>query len=152
MKRSLYLILAVLLSFGNASALERPAAPLSVLKVSSNFGPRIHPIKRKFHTHEGVDFVAPLYSPIRAVLPGVVLFAGRVGGYGNTITLYHGDGISTLYAHCSFTFKKPGEIVKRGDLIALVGATGRVTGPHLHFEVRESGEPIDPTPYLKGYS
>uniref|UniRef100_A0ACD5H2F0 M23 family metallopeptidase n=1 Tax=Desertifilum tharense IPPAS B-1220 TaxID=1781255 RepID=A0ACD5H2F0_9CYAN len=79
---------------------------------------------------------------------GVVIFAGWYGGYGNSVILDHGNGITTLYAHASELFVQEGQTVQGGEAIATVGSTGLSTGPHLHFEVRENGEPVDPMNYL----
>ncbi len=116
--------------------------------VTSTFGWRVHPILgyEKFHT--GIDFAADYGTPIYASQAGTVIVAEWYGGYGNTIVLDHGNGISTLYAHADALYVQAGETVQRGQLIAGVGSTGFSTGPHLHFELRAQGEPIDPAPYL----
>lgn len=116
--------------------------------VTSPFGWRIHPILgyEKFHT--GIDFGADYGTPIYAAQAGTVILAEWYGGYGNTIVIDHGNGITTLYAHAETLYAQPGDRVERGQLIAAVGSTGFSTGPHLHFELRAQGEPIDPAPYL----
>lgn len=111
--------------------------------ISSRFGRR----SRGYHT--GVDFANPIGTPIAASDNGVVIKAGWYGGYGNMVEINHGNGIVTLYAHCSALLVKNGETVKKGQVIAKVGSTGNSTGPHLHFEVRKNGQPVDPMPYLK---
>lgn len=116
--------------------------------VSSNFGWRTHPILGYERFHAGVDFGADYGSPIRAADAGVVIFAGWYGGYGQTVIVDHGDGLTSLYAHTSEMHVVEGQPVQKGEAIAAVGSTGLSTGPHLHFEVRANGEPIDPTPYL----
>lgn len=87
-------------------------------------------------------------SPIQAAETGIVLFAGWYGGYGNAVILDHGGGITTLYGHASRLYVGEGETVKKGDAIAAIGTTGLSTGPHLHFEVRQDGEPVNPMNYL----
>jgi murein DD-endopeptidase MepM/ murein hydrolase activator NlpD len=113
-------------------------------EVTSPFGQRIHPITGDSRFHTGVDLRAPSGSPIRAAAEGVVREAGKRGGYGNAVELDHGDGTSTLYAHASALLVKPGQHVAQGEPIALVGQTGAATGPHLHFELRRHGHPVEP--------
>lgn len=114
-------------------------------EVTSGFGPRVHPITgdRRFHT--GVDLRAPQGAPIRAAAGGVVLEAGRRGGYGNTVEIDHGNGTTTLYAHASAVLVDKGQRVEPGQPVALVGQTGQATGPHLHFEIRRNDHPVNPT-------
>lgn len=116
--------------------------------VSSGFGPRTHPITGERRVHAGVDFAAPAGTPVVAAAAGVVRVAGRHGGYGLLVVLDHGDGIQTRYAHASRLLVAAGQAVARGQLIALVGSTGRSTGPHLHFEVRVGGVAQDPLAWL----
>ena len=87
-------------------------------------------------------------TPIRAAADGVVVFAGGRGGYGNATIIDHGNSLATLYAHQSSILLGDGQRVTRGQVIGLVGSTGFATGPHLHFEVRINGVPVDPLPYL----
>ncbi|MBC7476022.1 MAG: M23 family metallopeptidase [Candidatus Sericytochromatia bacterium] len=117
--------------------------------VTSYFGYRVHPIfgTRKLHT--GIDFGAATGTPIYAASNGVVINAGWTGGYGKAIIIDHGGGIATLYGHTSQMYVSVGQSVKRGQLIAAIGTTGFSTGPHLHFEVRAGGSPVDPLPYLR---
>ncbi len=112
--------------------------------IVSGFGYRVHPIFRRVKFHYGVDISAPSGTPIRAAADGVVVFAGWRRAYGNTVIIDHGNGMATLYAHCSRILVGEGEVVKQGQVIAFVGSTGLSTGPHLHFEVRRYGEPINP--------
>ena len=94
--------------------------------------------------HTGVDFAAPSGTPIKAAKSGYVTFSGSKGGYGNAVLINHNDDYSTLYGHASRLLVKEGQYVKQGDVIALVGSTGRSTGPHLHFEIFRNGNRINP--------
>ena len=116
--------------------------------VVSGFGWRIHPIfhTRKFHT--GIDIGAGYGTPIHAADSGTVIYAAGMSGYGNVIVIDHGGGLSTLYAHQSGFAVGTGAGVSRGQVIGYVGMTGYTTGPHLHFEVRVGGSPVDPMGYL----
>ncbi|WP_414513099.1 murein hydrolase activator EnvC family protein [Nostoc sp. PCC 9305] len=115
---------------------------------SSPFGWRIHPILGYRRFHAGLDFAASYGSKIRAADSGRVIFAGWYGGYGRAVIIDHGNGITTLYGHTSELYVSEGQAVERGQAIAAVGSTGLSTGPHLHFEVRRNGTPVDPTNYL----
>jgi septal ring factor EnvC (AmiA/AmiB activator) len=112
--------------------------------VVSGFGMRWHPILGGYRMHTGIDIAADYGAPIVASDDGVVLFVGWYGGYGNTVIIDHGGGYSTLYAHCSSILVSQGQAVQRGQAIARVGATGYATGPHLHFEIRVNGVPVNP--------
>jgi murein DD-endopeptidase MepM/ murein hydrolase activator NlpD len=116
--------------------------------VTSGFGYRVHPIfgTRKLHT--GVDIGVGSGTPIAAAESGTVILAQVYGGYGNAVVIDHGGGLTTLYAHQSSIAVSAGQSVSRGDLVGYVGCTGFCTGPHLHFETRESGSPVDPMKYL----
>ena len=116
--------------------------------VSSPYGWRTHPIRGTRRLHTGMDFAANYGTPIRAAKPGTVIYSGWYGGYGKTIIINHGKGITTLYAHSSKLYVKSGQKVKRGQAISAVGSTGLSTGPHLHFEVRKNGTPVNPANYL----
>jgi murein DD-endopeptidase MepM/ murein hydrolase activator NlpD len=116
--------------------------------VTSIFGWRVHPILGTSKFHNGLDFGAEYGSMIRAADNGVVIAAGWEGGYGNAVMIDHGNGLVTLYGHTSQIFVTVGQAVQKGQPIAAVGSTGLSTGPHLHFEVRRAGEPIDPVPFL----
>ena len=115
---------------------------------SSSFGWRIHPILGYRRFHAGLDFAASYGSTIRAADSGTVIFAGWYGGYGKTVIINHGNGITTLYGHSSELYVTEGKTVQRGQAIASVGSTGLSTGPHLHFEVRRNGTPVNPADYL----
>jgi murein DD-endopeptidase MepM/ murein hydrolase activator NlpD len=116
--------------------------------VTSPFGWRMHPIFHVMRFHTGIDIGAPYGAPIHAADPGTVIYATWMGGYGNVIIIDHGGGISTLYAHQSSLAVGYGARVGRGQVIGYVGSTGFSTGPHLHFEVRVNGNPVDPMKYL----
>lgn len=112
--------------------------------ITSPFGWRMHPIYHRLILHEGIDIGADTGTPIRAANGGRVIVAGWVSGYGNYIAIDHGSGISTGYGHCSALFVAVGQTVQKGQVIGDVGSTGNSTGPHLHFEVRVKGVPVDP--------
>jgi murein DD-endopeptidase MepM/ murein hydrolase activator NlpD len=112
--------------------------------LSSPFGWRIHPIYRSYIFHTGVDIAAEYGTAIAAADSGIVIMASWYGGYGNAVVIDHGSGLSTLYGHCSVLYVRAGQQVSKGQVVALVGSTGNSTGPHLHFEVRQNGTPIDP--------
>lgn len=113
-------------------------------RVSSNFGYRIHPILRFTRLHQGVDFGARWGTPVVAAGDGRVSGAGWSGGYGRQVRIDHSGGVATSYSHLSGFAVAPGTHVRRGDIIGYVGSTGFSTGPHLHFEVRRNGRPLDP--------
>jgi murein DD-endopeptidase MepM/ murein hydrolase activator NlpD len=108
----------------------------------------MHPILHITRMHTGVDMEAVPGEPIRAAAAGVVAFAGVRGGYGNTVIIDHGNQFATLYGHASALRVSTGQSVQAGQIIALAGSTGLATGPHLHFEVRILGKPVDPAAYL----
>jgi murein DD-endopeptidase MepM/ murein hydrolase activator NlpD len=116
--------------------------------ITSEFGWRMHPILGYEKFHAGLDFGADFGAVTRSAAAGYVIFAGWYGGYGNTVIIDHGNGITSLYGHSDGLYVEEGQSVERGAPIAIVGSTGLSTGPHLHFEVRQDGEPIDPLPYL----
>lgn len=121
--------------------------PVKYAGVNSPFGNRFHPVLKRYVLHTGVDLEAK-YVPLRAARSGVVTFAGNMNGYGKIIIIKHSDGYETRYAHLSVISTKVGENVKKGELIGKTGKSGRVTGPHLHFEIRKNGVPKDPMKYL----
>jgi len=123
----------------------RRRAPLPVFgRISSSFGHRHDPIDGKHRHHDGIDFAAPTGAPIQPVRSGVVTRVGDMGSYGKVVFVDHGEGVETRYAHCSEILVEEGARVRPGMVIARVGSTGRSTGPHLHFESRKDGSPIDP--------
>jgi murein DD-endopeptidase MepM/ murein hydrolase activator NlpD len=117
--------------------------------LSSRYGMRYHPILHRYKLHTGDDLAAGYGTPIHAAKSGTVLYAGWKTGFGNTIIIDVGNGLTTLYGHTSKMGVSPGEHVNAGQYIGNVGSTGWSTGPHLHFEVRKNGSPINPLPYLK---
>ncbi|NET35987.1 MAG: peptidoglycan DD-metalloendopeptidase family protein [Cyanothece sp. SIO1E1] len=117
-------------------------------RVTSRFGSRVHPILGYKRFHSGVDFGASHGTTIRAADSGTVIFAGWYGGYGRAVIVNHGGGLTTLYAHASKLYVTEGQGVEQGQAIAAVGSTGLSTGPHLHFEVRKNGKPVNPLGYL----
>src|SRR5690606_6769337 len=123
--------------------------PVNYPYLSSSFGWRRHPISRRHVMHEGLDFAAPKGAPIYAASGGVVTVAAYKSGYGRLVEIYHGNDLVTRYAHASKLKVKAGDIVERGQEIAAVGSTGHSTGPHLHFEVRMAGHPLDPVLFLE---
>ena len=116
--------------------------------ITSWFGMRMHPILGYARMHNGVDFNCWTGDPIRAATDGIVITAEYYGGYGYTIIIQHANSISTLYAHLSGYSSQVNDYVVAGEQIGLCGTTGLSTGPHLHFEVRQSGIPVNPVPYL----
>lgn len=124
----------------------RPLRPVSLGEITSSFGYRIHPISGDEGVHAGLDIAAPEGTPIYNAFYGKVKETGKSAGYGNYIIVEHVGGMETLYAHCAQVIAQEGMVLRAGDVIAYVGATGKATGPHLHFEVRLHGLRCDPAP------
>jgi len=122
--------------------------PVAMGYFSSNYGYRIDPITGRNSFHTGVDLIAPTGTPVVAAAGGVVATVGYVPEYGNIVEIDHDNGLTTRYAHLSRSQVKVGDVVMKGQSIAHVGMTGRTTGPHLHFEVREKGIPLNPNKFL----
>lgn len=142
----------LLLNTRNADRSRIPSAlPVSMTaaRISSAYGWRHHPIRKKYHLHSGTDFAAPTGTPIYASSAGIVVEAGYNGAYGNSIDIDHGNGVVTRYAHASKLLVKKGDLVSKKQIIGRVGSTGRSTGAHLHFEVRVNDNPVDPLMFLK---
>jgi murein DD-endopeptidase MepM/ murein hydrolase activator NlpD len=116
--------------------------------MSSHFGSRTDPITGGNQFHRGLDFSGSAGDPVSAVADGVVIFAGRDAGYGNLVDIDHGNGVMTRYAHNSKLLVTMGQRVHAGDNVALMGSTGRSTGTHLHFEVWNNGQPVNPRRFL----
>lgn len=143
------------LVFGEAARLPVGALPglvypLMTPRLSSDYGPRRHPVRKAVGHHHGVDLAAPAGAPIRAVRAGVVVFADPYGGYGNLVVIRHEQGMTSHYGHCQKLRVRPGQRVGAGQVIATVGSTGISTGPHLHFEIRVDGKPLDPEQLIPG--
>jgi len=115
--------------------------------VTAGYGYRKSPFTGQRELHEGLDIAAPYGSPIMAAADGIVTFAGPLAGYGNTVFVDHGHGFATFYAHCSSYRVREAQRVRRGEVIAFVGTTGRTTGPHVHYEVHVNGVISNPTKY-----
>jgi murein DD-endopeptidase MepM/ murein hydrolase activator NlpD len=128
----------------NGFLIERPVPGA----ITGGFGMRVHPILGNTRMHTGVDMHASACQPIRAAAAGIVAFAGVRGGYGNTVIIDHGNQFATLYGHASALRVSTGQSVQAGEVVALAGSTGLATGPHLHFEVRILGNPVNPVSYL----
>jgi murein DD-endopeptidase MepM/ murein hydrolase activator NlpD len=120
------------------------ASPVEFSRVTSGFAMRFHPMLQRWRQHLGVDYAAPVGTPVRTVGEGVVDFAGVQNGYGNVVEVKHGNDRSTLYAHLSRIDVKKGQRLEQGQVVGAVGMTGWTTGPHLHFEFRVKGEHQDP--------
>jgi hypothetical protein len=122
--------------------------PVEMGYYSSNYGYRLDPITGRSTFHTGVDLIAPHGTQVVAAAGGVIATVAFVAEYGNIVDVDHDNGLTTRYAHLSKSLVRVGDVVMKGQKIALVGATGRVTGPHLHFEVRENGIPLNPNKFL----
>lgn len=125
------------------------AAPVASGSISSGFGVRSDPFLGKAAMHTGIDFVAEAGSAVRATAAGKVVFAGDNGTYGRMVEIDHGNGLTTRYAHMSSILVGLGDAVTTGALVGRVGSTGRSTGPHLHYELRRTGDAVDPARYLR---
>lgn len=125
------------------------AQPVASLSFTSNFGIRSDPFRGTAAMHAGVDIPGPVGTPVYATADGVIARAERAGGYGNLVEINHGKGIETRYGHLSKILVAPNSRISRGQLIGLMGSTGRSTGSHLHYEVRIDGQAVNPAPYLQ---
>lgn len=123
--------------------------PVDSMRLTSSFGMRNHPVLGKRMRHNGIDIPAATGTPIYAPADGTVGRAQRLGGYGNYAEIEHGNGIQTRFGHMSRIAVAPGQRVKRGQIVGYVGSTGRSTGPHLHYEVRIAGTPVNPLPFVQ---
>jgi murein DD-endopeptidase MepM/ murein hydrolase activator NlpD len=125
------------------------SSPINAAFNSSSYGWRIDPFNGNKAFHEGLDFSAAMGTPIYAAAGGIVTTAERTPDYGNIVKVDHGSGLETRYAHASKLMVKVGDRVEKGQIVALVGTTGRSTGAHLHYEIRLNGNALDPRKYLK---
>jgi len=146
-----------LLTYVESRLLERRMQSLMVpnsrpvdVEVGSGFGFRTDPFTGRPALHTGLDFPAEIGTPIHAAAGGVVKTVEWHPAYGHMVEIDHGNGLVTRYAHTSKVYVKPGDLIKRGDIVAAIGTTGRSTGPHLHFEVLVEGVPQDPDKFLAG--
>jgi len=128
------------------------SSPVEAAYSSSSYGWRIDPMSGHRAFHEGLDFPASVGTPVYAAADGIVTSAVQTSDYGNLLKIDHGSGLETRYAHNSKLLVKSGDRVTKGQKIALIGSTGRSTGPHLHYEIRLNGNPLDPREYLKNHS
>lgn len=143
------IVLEDLLQNRHLSKLGRPSGrPIVEGWLSSHFGRRTDPFTGRPALHAGVDFAGKAGSDIVAVAPGVVTWSARRNGYGNLVEINHGNGYVTRYAHNQSNLVRVGQTVKKGQRIALMGSSGRSTGPHVHFEVLRDGKPVNPARYL----
>ncbi len=117
-------------------------------EITSPFGARTDPFLGRPAMHTGIDLKDGMGAGVKSTAGGRVAFAGQAGGYGNMVEIDHGNGLSTRYAHLSQIDVAEGQAVGKGEIVGRVGATGRATGPHLHYEVRIDGEPVDPVRFL----
>ncbi|RDU66710.1 peptidase [Helicobacter didelphidarum] len=126
--------------------------PLDIeLRISGPYGKRYHPILKIYHIHTGIDMATPMNTPVYATADGVIDWASNSGngGYGKLVKISHAFGFRTYYAHLNDIKVQRGEFVKKGQLVALSGSTGTSTGPHLHYEIRFLGQPIDPINFIQ---
>lgn len=143
-------LLIVFLAFFATQARAQSEVPLSVVYpvisslLTSGFGQRIHPIRKHPGQHNGVDIAAKTGDPVLSVYFGKVVFTGTSGGLGRTVVIAHINGLTSHYAHLSKIEADVGQVLRPGDMIGRVGDSGESTGPHLHFEIRRYGEPLDP--------
>ncbi|MGH8150908.1 MAG: M23 family metallopeptidase [Steroidobacteraceae bacterium] len=131
------------------AAIHPEGRPVLTGFISSYFGERTDPFTGREEFHEGIDFAGVAGSPVVAVAAGVVTWAGPRDGFGNVVEINHGNGYVTLYAHNERLLVKVGQTVSRGESIALMGSTGRSTGPHVHFEVLHDGRPVNPISFIR---
>lgn len=139
---------ASLLAPSSRSLARKSGALGSDVTMTSGFGLRTHPLLGGVRAHLGVDLAARMGTPVHATADGRVGAAGMRGGYGLMVELEHGAGMETRYGHLSRLNVTAGQRVSRGDVIGFVGSTGLSTGPHLHYETRVNGRPVNPVPYI----
>jgi murein DD-endopeptidase MepM/ murein hydrolase activator NlpD len=140
-------------SFSTIQSVSIPSRmPVESVRLTSEYGMRVHPVLGGRREHKGVDLAAPVGTPIYATADGTVSRADWFSGYGLFVSLEHGGDLQTRYGHMSRLNVAAGQHVHKGDVIGYVGTTGRTTGPHLHYEVRVAGEAVNPLPYMQGTS
>jgi murein DD-endopeptidase MepM/ murein hydrolase activator NlpD len=127
------------------SAETEIGSPVREGRISSLFGMREDPFEGELRFHAGIDIAAPVGTPVRPVAAGRVIFSGSYQGFGRIVAIQHGQHMSSLYAHFEELSVTVGQLVDRGTVLGVVGSSGRSTGPHLHFEVRVAGTPVDPS-------
>lgn len=149
MRQAILPALTFLLLISAVQAQSADLVPVSLLRISSDFGIRKDPITGKSQHHSGVDIAATEGAEVRTIGAGIVAFAGEYAHYGKLVTVLHGKRTASLYGHLKDIKVAIGTLVSDGEAIGTVGSTGRVTGPHLHFEVRKDGNPTNPTEILK---
>lgn len=132
----------------SAEAQTGSIVPLALTRVTSEFGYRENPVTGKPQQHSGLDIAAREGVDVRSIGAGAVIFAGKFGYYGNLVTVLHGKQITSLYGHLQEIRVQVGDLIAEGSIIGTVGSTGRVTGPHLHLEIRNAGIAIDPKSLL----
>lgn len=148
-QQQLNLLDSILIERETQSEFTVSGRPVNKGYISSGYGRRIDPFTGSLAWHQGVDFATGKKGEeVFAVAAGVVTWAGTRDGYGKMVQIDHGNGYETLYAHDDQILVKVGDVVKKGDLIALSGSTGRATGPHVHFEVHKHGRVVDPASYI----
>jgi murein DD-endopeptidase MepM/ murein hydrolase activator NlpD len=129
----------------NAAGDSEIGSPVREGRISSLFGMREDPFEGELRFHAGIDIAAPVGTPVRPVAAGRVIFSGSYQGFGRIIAIQHGKHMSSLYAHFEELRVAVGQLVHRETVLGVVGSSGRSTGPHLHFEVRVAGTPVDPS-------
>ena len=136
--------------FGSGKVSIPSRMPVEGSALTSSYGMRNHPVLGGRRAHKGVDLAMPAGTPIYATADGTISRADWFSGYGLYVAIEHGGAIQTRYGHMSRLNVASGQDVRKGDIIGYVGSTGRSTGPHLHYEVRISGEAVNPLPYMNG--
>ena len=147
-EQQLEVIDALFISRNTQDELFIAGRPITWGWMSSAYGYRTDPFSGKRAWHAGVDFAGKEDSDIVAVASGVVTWSGTRYGYGNLVEVNHGDGYTTRYAHCKSLLASVGDVVEKGQVLATMGSTGRSTGPHVHYEVRKQGKPVNPKKYI----
>lgn len=148
-QQQLNLLDSIMIERETLSEFEVSGRPVNKGYISSGFGRRLDPFSGNLALHQGIDFATGKQGEdVLAMAAGVVSFAGYKDGFGNMVQVDHGNGFETLYAHAKTTQVKVGDVVKKGQVIALSGTSGRSTGPHVHFEVHKNGRVVDPASYI----